>query len=61
MENFENSFERKLIYVFALNYETHKGLLKIGETTLKTSLPPEKLLTNCEIRIESRNIQTQLE
>ena len=49
MENFENSFERKLIYVFALNYETHKGLLKIGETTLKTSLPPEKLLTNCEI------------
>jgi len=49
MKIFEESFERKLIYIFALDYKTHAGLLKIGETTLKTSLPHEKLLPNCEI------------
>ena len=26
--------QRKLIYVFGISYETHRGLLKIGETTL---------------------------
>ncbi len=27
------TFESKLIYIFAIQDETHKGLLKIGDTT----------------------------
>ncbi len=29
-----SSFKNKLIYVFGINDEEHKGCLKIGETTL---------------------------
>ena len=32
---FGTSFEYKLIYVFAINDEAHKGLLKIGDTTIQ--------------------------
>ena len=33
---FGTSFEYKLIYVFAIHDESHKGLLKIGDTTIQS-------------------------
>lgn len=33
---FENAFDYKIIYVFTLNLEEYKGLVKIGDATLKT-------------------------
>lgn len=35
MEKFEQTYSYKLIYVFSMPYETHKGMLKVGEATLK--------------------------
>lgn len=45
-EKFENTFEYKLIYVFGIDDESHKGCLKVGEATIHTNkkyteLPPE--------------------
>lgn len=37
--NFENTFEYKLIYIFRINDETHKGYLKIGDATIHTNKP----------------------
>ena len=37
----------KLIYIFGAPDETHRGLLKIGETTLTTKIPADKLKPNC--------------
>ena len=34
MATFESSLKSKLIYVFAIDYETHHGCLKIGEATI---------------------------
>lgn len=44
---FGDSFEYKLIYIFEINSETHKGLLKIGDTTLQTELAIDSLSPNC--------------
>ena len=33
-------FKRKLIYVYAIPDDAHKGLLKIGETTIETDIKP---------------------
>lgn len=44
---FSDTFGYKLIYVLRIHYDTHKGLLKIGEATLKTDLPICKLTPNC--------------
>lgn len=44
---FEKTFQRKLIYIFRINDEAHKGLLKIGDATIKSELPSEKLLPSC--------------
>lgn len=44
---FEKTFQRKLIYVFRINDEAHKGLLKIGDATIKSDLPNEKLTPSC--------------
>ncbi|WP_220450905.1 Eco57I restriction-modification methylase domain-containing protein [Megamonas funiformis] len=51
MENisFENVFSYKLIYILAINDEAHEGLLKIGDATLKTDQPIEKLIPNCSL------------
>lgn len=38
----------KLIYVFGAPDDAHKGLLKIGDTTISTDLPAKKLLPNCK-------------
>ena len=34
MENFKNTFEYKLIYIFRINDERHKGLVKIGDASI---------------------------
>lgn len=46
---FESCFRYKLIYIFEVHDNAHKGLLKIGDTTVKTDCPAEKLLPNCKI------------
>ena len=46
---FENVFSYKLIYILAINDEAHKGLLKIGDATLKTDEPIEKLKPCCSL------------
>ncbi len=47
MERFDNTYSFKLIYVFSIPYETHKGLLKVGDATIKTNTKPENLVPNC--------------
>lgn len=42
-----NPFSFKLIYVFSINDDAHKGMLKIGETTIK-GFSPEVLTPNCD-------------
>lgn len=44
---FEGSFEYKLIYVFSINDNAHKDLLKIGDATIRTDSISEKLSPNC--------------
>lgn len=44
---FQNSFEYKLIYIFEVNDEAHRGLLKIGDTTLQTDKAIDSLRPNC--------------
>lgn len=46
---FETSFEYKLIYIFEINDKEHKGLLKIGDATLKTEESIDMLPPNCKI------------
>ncbi len=41
-----NTFKYAVIYVINVEAETHKGLLKIGETTLETDLPVDHLHPN---------------
>jgi len=44
---FEKTFQRKLIYIFRINDEAHKGLLKIGDATIKSNLSSDELLPSC--------------
>lgn len=44
---FEVSFEYKMIYVFAINDDAHKGLLKIGDATIQTDSSIDALAPNC--------------
>ena len=46
---FVNSFQYKLIYVFSINDESHKGILKIGETTVDSDCSIDQLQPNCKI------------
>lgn len=41
--NFKNAFEYKVIYVFTIDDEAHKGLVKIGDATLHTETPIDQL------------------
>jgi len=45
---FTASFEFKLIYIFEIRDETHKGLLKIGDTTIQTDESIDNLPPNCK-------------
>lgn len=48
MENkFISTFDYKLIYIFRINDEAHKGLLKIGDATLHSKKTYEELLPSC--------------
>ncbi len=49
MDNlFESSFEYKLIYIFEIQDDAHKGLLKIGDATIKTEDSIDSLSPNCK-------------
>lgn len=43
---FKDIFEYKLIYIFSINAESHKEILKIGDTTLKSDKSINELLPN---------------
>ncbi|MGL6120952.1 MAG: Eco57I restriction-modification methylase domain-containing protein, partial [Fusobacteriaceae bacterium] len=45
MHKFNSTFNYKLIYIFSINSETHKGLLKVGDTTLSS----EELISDFSI------------
>jgi hypothetical protein len=47
-KKFVSSFEYRVIYVLEIKSETHKGLLKIGDTSLRTDTPIDKLSPNCK-------------
>lgn len=46
--NFVNTYNFKLIYIFKIDDELHKGILKIGESTLNTNKSISELVDNCE-------------
>ena len=46
-EQFSNAFSYKLIYIFRINDDAHKGLLKKGDATLKCDETIDKLPPNC--------------
>ena len=41
---FKNTFEFKVIYVFTIDDQVHKGLVKIGDATLHTNTPIDQLI-----------------
>ena len=43
---FKNAFEYKVVYVFTIDDQAHKGLVKIGDATLQTSTPIDQLSPN---------------
>lgn len=45
---FGASFAYKLIYVFTVDDEAHKGLLKIGDTTIQSDASIDALFPNCK-------------
>lgn len=46
--NFESTFRYKLIYVFTIYDNLHKGILKVGETTLNSAKKIDDLVDNCD-------------
>lgn len=44
---FQPTFEYKLIYVFRINDKAHKGVLKIGDATIRTEKDPDSLTPSC--------------
>lgn len=46
-DSYINSFKYKLIYIFGIPDEAHRGVLKIGEATVDTVLPIDQLNPNC--------------
>ena len=45
---FETAFKYKLIYIFEIRDDAHKGLLKIGDATIETHDSIDKLSPNCK-------------
>lgn len=43
MEVFDQTYSYKVIYVFSMPYDTHRGLLKVGDATLKTNIQPNEI------------------
>lgn len=48
MSGFKSTFEYKLIYIFRINDDAHKGLLKIGDATVHTNKSETDLFPNCK-------------
>lgn len=48
-DSYTNSFKYKLIYIFGIPDEAHKGVLKIGEATVDTDLSFDHLNPNCNV------------
>lgn len=46
---FQKAYRHKFIYVFAIDDEAHKGMLKIGESTVEGEYTIDKLFENCAI------------
>jgi len=46
MEVFDQTYSYKVIYVFSMPYDTHRGLLKVGDATLKTNIQPSEIEPN---------------
>lgn len=44
-----NTSSYKIIYIFTIPDEAHKGLVKIGDTTIHTSLTLDELGVNCDV------------
>ena len=52
---FGNTFSYKLIYIFSIDDEAHKGRLKIGDTSINTDKSPDELSPNChELNVEAK-------
>ena len=45
---FGDAFQYKVIYIFEISDEKHKGLLKIGDATIDTNKPIDQLNPNCK-------------
>lgn len=45
--NFVSTYNYKVIYVFKIHDDLHKGILKIGESTLSTNKNSKELYDNC--------------
>ena len=45
--NFVSTYSYKIIYIFKIHDELHKGILKIGEATLNTNKLLTELIDNC--------------
>lgn len=45
---FKNTFNYKLIYIFSVDYSTHKGYLKIGEATIHSVSDISSLSDSCK-------------
>lgn len=53
---FTSTYGYKLIYIFRINDNTHKNILKIGDATIHTEKSIDELLDNCvELQIAARN------
>ena len=52
---FENTFSYKLIYIFSIDDESHKGRLKIGDTSINTNKTSDQLPPNChDLNVEAK-------
>ena len=49
MTDYESTCKYKLIYVFTIRDAEHDGLLKIGVTSLDSTLGPAQLPPNCDL------------
>ena len=47
--NYRSPYSYKLIYIFRINDEDHKGALKIGEATINYSGNPKDLTPSCKL------------
>ncbi|MBQ6105698.1 MAG: Eco57I restriction-modification methylase domain-containing protein [Lachnospiraceae bacterium] len=47
MERFDSTVSYTVIYVYSIPDDKHKGLLKVGMTTLSSDLKPAELVPNC--------------